>query len=96
MAKYDLKLKRVTLTEEGFTAIAFDSNSGEYLVKNFSSGDIFVAFSANATEDTAIKIATGHGQVCLINKEGGNRGQIKTKTVYIKGSGEVEVQQLWY
>lgn len=90
-----LNLKRVTLS--GSTeAVTFDNICRKYLVKNFTSGDIYVSFDSNLVEDNSIKIAAGMGQVCLINEHYERSLAVRTNTIYIKGSGEVEVQQLCY
>lgn len=87
--------KRVVLTG-GATAIPFEYNSGRYLVKNFSGGDIYVSFEPTVDEEISFRISNGYAQVCVINEKGTGYGQSKTDTIYIKGVGEVEVQQLWY
>lgn len=90
-----LNLKRVTLS--GATAaVTFNNKCGKYLVKNFTSGNIYVSFDSNLVEANSIKIAAGMGQVCLINEYYDWSQEVKTNTIYIKGSGEVEVQQLCY
>lgn len=89
------RVKRVTLMG-GVQPIEFTTYGGQYLVKNFSGGDIYVSFEQTVSEGTSIKISTGFAQVCVINERDGMNGQAKAKTVYIKGTGEVEVQQLWY
>lgn len=90
-----LQLKRVTLT--GTTqAVSFDTRCGKYLVKNFSSNDLYVSFDSNLVEANSIKIAAGNGQVCLINEHYDWSEEVKTNTIYVKGTGEIEVQQLCY
>lgn len=80
---------------DGITAVAFPNNSGSWLVKNYSSTDIYVSFEPTVAPETSIKIASGMGQVCVISTKYGEQGQPKTNTIYINGNGEVEVQQLW-
>lgn len=89
------RVKRVQLAG-GVLAVEFETYGGQYLVKNFSDGDIYVSFEEGVSEDTSIKISSGYAQVCIINERDGLNGQAKAKTLYIKGMGEVEVQQLWF
>lgn len=90
-----IQLKRINLTGE-ITEITFEYQSGKYLVKNFSNRDIFVSFEKQFDETKAIKIASGNGQVCFITEIYSQKDQAETKTLYIKGTGEIEVQQLWF
>lgn len=89
------QVQRVTLSGSA-TPVNFDYPSGKYLVKNYSSGDIYVSFESTCNPATSIRIVSGYGQVCLIRERGGSIGQEKQKTIYINGTGEVEVQQLWF
>lgn len=89
------QVKRVTL-EGAVMPVSFDYPSGRYIVKNFSSGDIYVSFESTVAPASSIRIVSGYGQVCEINERGGAEGQEKSKTIYINGTGEVEVQQLWF
>ena len=89
------RVKRVQLSGS-VLAVEFESYGGQYLVKNFSGGDVYVSFEDAVSEDTSIKISNGYGQVCVINEKDGLNGQAKAKTIYLKGTGEVEVQQLWF
>lgn len=88
-------VKRVQLTG-GVSAVEFDNYGGQYLVKNYSGGDIYVSFEETVAEDMSIKISNGYAQICVINERDGLNGQAKAKTIYISGTGEVEVQQLWF
>ena len=88
-------VKRIT-AESGGTEVTFNTPGGRYLVKNYSNGDVYVSLGTPLSSDESIKIASGMGQLCVINEKGGANGQTKTQTLYITGNGEVEVQQLWY
>lgn len=90
------KVQRVTLTGSGFEEIAFAKEGIKFMVKNFTNGDIFVSFSEGATEDNSIKIPSGYYQLCVANEHGGSANAYNTDTLYIKGTGEVEVQELWF
>ena len=89
------QVQRVTLAGKA-TAVTFPYPSGKYLVKNFSSGDVYVSFESTCNPATSIRIVSGYGQVCEINERGGAAGQEKAMTIYVNGTGEVEVQQLWF
>jgi hypothetical protein len=91
----ELSLQRVTLTG-GAKAVTFNTVCGKWLVKNFTTGDIYVSFDSNLVESKAVKIAAGHGQVIVINEYYDWNDALKSNTIYVKGTGEVEVQQLCY
>lgn len=86
-------VKRVTLTGD-WTAIQFDDKVKNYFVKNFSSNAIYVSFEANDTEDTSFKISAGIGERVAINQSNLEMVGYKTDTIYVKGTGEVEIQQM--
>lgn len=89
------QVQRVTLAGKA-TAVTFPYPSGKFIVKNFSGGDIYVSFESTVAPASSIRIASGYGQVCEINERGGAAGQAKSKTIYVNGTGEVEVQELWF
>ena len=89
------QVQRVALSGTA-AAVTFPNPSGKYLVKNYSSGDIYISFESTCNPATSIRIVSGYGQVCEINERGGAAGQEKAKTIYVNGTGEVEVQQLWF
>lgn len=86
-------VKRVILEGGGQTKVEFDNPSSQYLVKNFSDEDIFVSFEEGTEDDESIKITKDYAQLCVINAYSGQSAF--TKEIFIKGTGEVEVQQLW-
>ena len=91
----ELQLQRVVLT--GTTKqVQFSQNAAIYLVKNFTSGDIYVSFNSNLVESKAIKIASGYAQECCINENAMWHKNCNCNSIYVKGTGEVEVQQVWY
>lgn len=90
-----LNVKRVTLIGVP-QAVEFTTVCGKWLVKNFTSGDIYVAFNEDLVESAAVKIASGHGQVIVSNEYYDWNDEYKRNKIYIKGTGEVEVQQLCY
>ncbi len=91
----ELSLQRITLTG-AVKPVKFNTICCKWLIKNFSSGDIYVSFDSNLVESKAVKIASGHGQVIVINEYYNWDDDQKSDTIYIKGTGEVEVQQLCY
>lgn len=75
------------------TKITFERNCNRYLVKNFSNDDIYVSFDEEFTNDTSIRIPSKFFQEVVGGK--GKYGEItRVNAIYIKGSGEVEVQQI--
>ena len=88
-----LTVKRETLTGVKY-AFVFNEARSEYIVKNFSDGDIYVAFDEDATLDESIKIPSMIGQFCVTTAEPPDPKIASSDTVYVTGTGEVEVQQL--
>ncbi|MBQ6447132.1 MAG: hypothetical protein IJJ10_06670 [Bacillus sp. (in: Bacteria)] len=86
-------VKRVTLTGN-WTEVTFDEKAKNYFVKNFSDGDIYVSFEENDSENTSFKISSGIGEVLAINQTATSKPEHFTNTIYIKGTGEVEIEQM--
>ena len=80
-----LNVTRKTIS--GKEAFTFGVPSSNYIVKNFSDADVLVAFDSNATDAASIKIPSMIGQICM-------NGDYGVDTVYVSGTGEVEVQQI--
>lgn len=89
-----MKVKRIELTGS-LTPVEFPTKSGRWLVKNFSEDFVYASFKSNATEEEMVKIAPGMGQVVIENENKGVYEHVH-REIYIKGTGEVEVQQLCY
>ena len=87
-----LCIRRETLSGAA-QAFTFDKNRSDYLVKNLSDADMYVAFEADAQASRSIKIPSMYAQVCSCFNVEGTTG-MTTATVYVTGTGEVEVQQL--
>lgn len=90
-----MKIKRLTLTGET-TEVSFTTFCGDWLVKNFSDNDVYVSFDENLDEDEAVKIPSGYGQKVVDNKFLGGLDHFEHNAIYVKGTGEVEVQQLCF
>lgn len=87
MVKQNVVRETLTGTEK---AITFTASSSKYIVKNYTSSDIYVSFYTPFETNNAIKIASGMGQECVINE----RFYPSTNVIYVLGTGEVEIQQL--
>lgn len=87
-----MKVKRITLNGSK-TAITFDTKCSKWLIKNFSADFIYAAYDENATLEESAKIASNYGQVVLENEYLGGDAHL-TDTIYVTGTGEIEVQQL--
>ena len=87
-----LCIRRETLSGAA-QAFTFDKNRSDYLVKNLSDADMYVAFEVDAQASGSIKIPSMYAQVCSCFNVEGTTG-MTTTTVYVTGTGEVEVQQL--
>ena len=84
---------RKTLTGN-WEEFSFPKKGRFFFVKNLTSADIFVSFEENDSEEESIKIKSGIGEEVSISFNGLDRKEYYTKTIYVKGSGEVEVQSL--
>lgn len=106
--KYYGEIKRVTLSGTGFEEISFEKPAERYLIKNFTEGDIYVSSKADATTDDSCKVPKGYGQVFEVPvmetgsvayhaiKGAGRFVPDSITKLYLKGTGEVEVQQLCF
>lgn len=89
------RVKRVNLSGSVFEKISFANFAKAFMVKNFSDSDIYVSLDEDATENTSIKIPSKCYQIVVGNQNDiGN--DFETDEIFVKGSGEVEVQQLWF
>lgn len=86
------QVKRVTLTGD-WQAVTFPNKATRYFVKNFTDAAILVSFAANDTEDESFKIQSGIGEDVAISYDS-IRKRYAVDTIYVKGTGEVEIQQL--
>ena len=86
---------RKTLTG-GWTEFAFANNARRFFVKNFTAGNIFVSFENGTAENQSFKIANGVGEEVAISyaEAGKNPFAYFVNKIYVKGTGEVEVQQI--
>lgn len=87
-------VKRITLTGS-WEAVTFNNSSTSYLVKNFSGGNIFVSFEEDDEDDTSIKILQDDKEVVTVTPMIMQALNYKLDTIYVKGTGEVEIQQLF-
>ncbi len=76
-----------------WTAFEFPNKSSRYFVKNYSSTDVLVSFEENDEDKYSFLIKPGMGEECAISWYYDGDGCI-VNTIYVKGTGVVEVQQL--
>lgn len=86
-------VQRKTLTG-GWTAFQFERKGRFFVVKNFSDAPVLVSFLNDEIETEAVKINAGMAEECAISFDAIDRDQYYTDTVFVKGTGEVEVQNL--
>ena len=86
-------VKRVTLAG-GWTEITFNGQARYFFVKNYSDSDIYVSFEENDTEATSVKIASKMAEEVAPTFKYTGRTELNASKIYIKGTGEVEVQAL--
>jgi len=75
-----------------WTEFKFAVKSRAFFVKNFTSGDIYVSFANDDDQDGAFKIKTGMGEEIYIASP--RQDGYYVDAVYVKGTGEVEVQAI--
>lgn len=86
-----ITVKNLTLASaDAWYAVTFDKAATKFIVKNFGANTIYATLVANDEDTKAVKIATGTNDVVYITKEGG----VPTKTIYLKGTGDVEVREV--
>ena len=87
-----MKLIRKNIQSETETAFEFDCKCYKFLVKNFTSGSIFVSDHPNADKLTTAKIESKYGQELEISEF----KNFATDKLYITAeqAGEIEVQCL--
>lgn len=92
-----MKIERVTLTSNVQSNVKFDVKGFKFLVKNFTSGDIYVSLDDDlVNKDIAIKIPSNTAQECLIHELTALKYSTDTVRILGDNAGEVEVQcVLW-
>ena len=93
----DLKIIRKNIVANEANKFEFDVEGFEFLVKNFTNGDIYVAYENTTDTDEMSKIPSMGGLVFLRNKSTGSTGSGNSSDVvyvYSTSSGEVEIQCL--
>lgn len=86
-------LVRKTLTGN-WEEFSFPHKGRFYLVKNLSASDIFVSFENQDYEDESFKIKAGESEKIAISWDRIDREKYYVKSLYAKGTGEVEVRSL--
>ena len=87
-------VKRITLTGN-WEAVTFTNASKTYLVKNFSGAEIYVSFERDDVDDSSIKILQDDREVITATPMILQALNYNLNTIYVKGTGEVEVQQIY-
>lgn len=81
------KIVRKTLTGN-WEKFEFDVYSNKFFIKNFSSGNILASFADDEDEDGAFKILPNIGEEIYYSED----TSVRFNRLWIKGTGEVEVQ----
>ena len=87
------KVIRKTLTGN-WEAFTFDVRSKSFCVKNFTDAPIFVSFVDDDEESESIKIREYMAEVCYMTSLYDLAGSFFVNTIYVKGTGEVEVEAI--
>lgn len=86
---------RKNCNKDEVTDFEFNQNGCEFLIKNFTSGDVYVSLDETFNKDKAIKLPTNTYQIVAYKYD---KRDFMTKTVKVQAetAGEVEVQMtLW-
>lgn len=77
-----------------WTPFTFSHNCAHFLVKNFSNGVCYVSFEDGDDEAESIKIMSLMAETVAVCFNGDNNPEFTVSTIYVKGSGEIEVEAL--
>ncbi len=90
------KIKRVTLMTGVMKTLSFQGIKAKaFFVKNLSVSDVTVSF-APIVSGEGFLIPSKTAQFCVANLAANAPDNTGTDTVYLSGSGDVEVQAIWY
>lgn len=92
-AELKQKVIRKTLTG-GWEPFTFDVKSKSFCVKNFTNAPIYVSFIDGDSLDESIKIREYMAEICYITSLYNLAGSFFRDTIYVKGTGEVEVEAI--
>ena len=89
-------VKRVTLAGSE-TPVEFTGYLvSKFLVKNFSDGNVYASLETPLVENESIKIASNMYQVVFNNEDVRWNGAREFSTIYLNGTGEVEIDAICY
>lgn len=84
-------VKRIML-DGNWTTITFHAKNRYFFVKNFTDANVYVSFIEDDEENSSIKITKGMGEI--VAKAFISGANTLTNTIYVKGTGEVEIQAM--
>lgn len=87
------KVIRKTLIGD-WEPFTFDVKSKSFCVKNFSDSPCYVSFVDDDEENESIKIREYMAEVCYITSLYNLAGSFFKDTIYVKGTGEIEVEAI--
>lgn len=91
----EIKQKVVRKTLSGsWEPFTFDVKSKSFCVKNFSDNACYVSFVEDDVESNSIKIDGRMAEVCYITSLYDLSGTFFKDTIYVKGTGEIEVEAI--
>lgn len=95
MAENTIKQQVIRKTLSGsWESYAFDVRSKSFFVKNFTDDPIYVSFEDDDSEDESIKIPSQMAEIVYISSLNPLNGLFFTDKIYVKGTGEVEVEAI--
>lgn len=91
-----MRLIRKECNANEVTKYEFDIMGWDFLVKNFTEGNIYVSLQGDTDTSKMIKIPTLASQVCTINTVADNTCDANCVNVIAESTGEVEIQMIHY
>ncbi len=91
-----MKLIRKECNANEVTKFEFNIKGWDFLVKNFTEGNIYVSLEGDEDKSVMIKLPTLASQVCTINTVADNTCVANCVNVIAESTGEVEIQMIHY
>ena len=90
-----MQVVRKTLVASTTTDFEFDISADEFMIKNFTSGDIYVAYDDTFDKDKSVCISSGFGENFTVNEFISRRANLTVK-VQADIAGIVEIRATRY
>lgn len=91
-----MRLIRKECNANEVTKYEFDIKGWDFLVKNFTEGNIYVSLEGDTDKNVMIKLPTLASQICTINTVADSSCDADCVNVIVESTGEVEIQMIHY